>query len=96
MTKRHTITISFLPCDEDIWQYVLLKKKSSNLSEYIRSLIRKEMNSNDSALSRTDDSLEIILEMLTARLPSLSFQPDNSVEKATVSDETKSTIHSLF
>ncbi|OLN23945.1 hypothetical protein BTO30_00500 [Domibacillus antri] len=96
MTKSHTITISFLPRDEDIWQYVQLKKESSNLSEYIRSLIRKEMNSNDFSSPQPDESIEKILEMLSTLLPSLSFQPANIVEKETVSDETKSTIHSLF
>ena len=96
MTIRHTLTISFLPRDDDIWQFIQMKKDSYNLSEYIRNLIRKDMNSSNSDLFKTDVSLELILELLSTHLPNLTLNPDNQVEQPKVSDETKSTIHSLF
>lgn len=96
MANRHTITISFLPRDDDIWQFVQTKKESCNLSEYIRNLVRKDMYSSSTDLIETDTSLELILELLSAHLPNLPLAPAEHNEQTKVSDETKSTIYSLF
>ncbi len=39
MIERNKLTISFLPCDSDLWDFIQSKKETCNISEYIRKLI---------------------------------------------------------
>ncbi|MEI4770495.1 hypothetical protein WAX74_12695 [Psychrobacillus sp. FJAT-51614] len=96
MSQYKKITISFLPHDSDLWIYIENKKETCNLSEYIRSLIKKDMIYGNNTFTTDDSSIEKILELLSARLPTISNDPEKLYEEAPVSEEMKKTIHSLF
>ena len=46
MNQHKKITISFLPSDSDLYDFIEIKKTTCNLSEYIRNLIRKDMTAD--------------------------------------------------
>lgn len=63
MIERNKITISFLPSDSDLWDFLESKKETCNISEYIRNLIRKDMN-NYSSFIDEEKIVERILQAL--------------------------------
>jgi hypothetical protein len=96
MSQHKKITISFLPHDSDLWIYIENKKETCNLSEYIRSLIRKDMLYGSNTFPTDESAIEKIFELLSAHQPNISTEPEKLFEETTVSEEMKNTIHSLF
>lgn len=96
MIARNKMTISFLPHDDDLWHFIQLKKEASNLSEYVRSLIRNDMNN---AVSTTIDE-EKIVEKLVQALQSndivLPEKKEHTIEDILANEEAKNTINNLF
>lgn len=95
MIERNKITISFLPSDNDLWDFLQNKKETCNISEYIRNLIRKDMNNSSSIM----DEHKIVERILQALQNSEIILPNNkqkAKETIPLSDEAKNTIFSLF
>lgn len=96
MNGRNKITISFLPHDEDLWNFTQSKKETTNLSEYIRSLIRNDMNKK----SPTNINEEMIVEKLLLALQNndimLPEKKKDSIEEMLANEEVRNTINSLF
>jgi hypothetical protein len=95
MNHHKKITISFLPHDSDLWDFIENKKEKCNLSEYIRNLIRKDMNNNKSG--HVDEStIEKILKLLNNKETNNSFENKKPLDHVPVNEEMKNTINSLF
>jgi len=94
MTKRNKITVSFLPHEEDLWQFIQSKKKTYNISEYIRHLIRKDMT-NGSSSNDEERLLERLLQAFREN-DVTTTEKTESIEEMLESDEAKDAIHSLF
>lgn len=96
MNVRNKITISFLPHDDDLWNFIQSKKEISNLSEYIRNLIRNDMNNK----SPTDINEEMIVEKFLLALQKndilIPEKKKDSIEDILANEEVKNTINSLF
>lgn len=96
MIEHNKITISFLPQDGELWDFIQSKKKSTNISEYIRSLIRNDMTEE----SPTIINEEMIVEKLVQALQNIDIilpeKKKNSIEEILANEEVKNTINSLF
>ncbi|MDM5250087.1 hypothetical protein [Lysinibacillus sp. G4S2] len=95
MIERNKITISFLPSDSDIWNFLQNKKETCNISEYIRNLIRQDKNNCPSFI----DEEKIAGKILQALQNSQFIIPKNeqkAKENFPLSDEAKNTIFNLF
>lgn len=95
MSERYKITISFLPGDSDLWNFLQSKKETCNLSEYIRNLIRQDMN-NRSAYLDEDKIVERIVQLLQSSEIVIPENKQKAKESFPLSDEAKNTIFSLF
>jgi len=94
MTNRNKITVSFLPHEKDLWQFIQSKKKACNISEYIRDLIRKDMTNNSSS----NDEERLLEKLLQAFKENniINTGKTESIEETLESDEAKEAINSLF
>lgn len=93
MKPYKKITISFLPSDSDLWEFIEQKKEKQNLSEYIRNLIRKDRND----FSYTKDiDLDNILHFLLSHPLSNFEQEITKVKDPIITEEVKNVIDSLF
>lgn len=93
MIKRNKITVSFLPHEEDLWQFIQSKKKTYNISEYIRHLIRKDMTNGSS--SNEERLLERLLQAFRENDVTTTVKTE-SIEEMLESDEVKDAINNLF
>ncbi|USK60394.1 hypothetical protein [Peribacillus asahii] len=97
MISRNKITISFLPCDNDLWEFIQNKKETCNVSEYIRSLIRHDMYVDNSATFNEEKILEKILQTLqnsnNIELPATKTE---TIEDMLINEGARNTINSLF
>lgn len=95
MNQHPKITISFLPSDSDLYNFIEIKKNTCNLSEYIRSLIRKDMTAN--TVESTDEKvIEKILQLLGNKECMLPFDDTPRTTTIPIDEETKNTINNLF
>jgi hypothetical protein len=95
MNQHKKITISFLPHDSDLWDFIENKKETCNLSDYIRSLIRKDMN-YDTAGHGNEKVIEKILQLLKNKETIISYEDRKPLDQVPVNEEMKNTINSLF
>lgn len=93
MKTYHKITISFLPHDSDLWEFIEQKREKQNLSEYVRSLIRKDME--DLSYTRNMDIEKVIHFLASQRLTNFEEKP-SEVANSTITEEVKNAIDSLF
>lgn len=94
MTKRNKITVSFLPSEEDLWQFIQSKKATCNISEYVRSLIRKDME-----FSTVPKDEEIILQKILQKLEekiNITSYEKHLIDDTLLNNEVKDTINNLF
>lgn len=97
MVERHKITISFLPNDNDLWNFIQHKKETCNVSEYLRDLVRQDITNRPLLI----DEEKIADKILQALQNNKVIVPDNN-KTATdeidlfLNDETKNTILNLF
>lgn len=94
MIERNKLTISFLPCDSDLWDFIQSKKVTCNISEFIRKLIRQDMN--NSSFIDEDKILKRLLQALQNSEVVLPVEKYRSIENVLLNEETKNTINSLF
>lgn len=93
MKPYKKITISFLPSDSDLWEFIEQKKEKQNLSEYIRNLIRKDRN--DFSYTKDMEIEQIVHFLLSQRL--IAPEKKNlEVASANINQEVRSAINSLF
>ena len=95
MIERNKITISFLPHDNDLWEFIQNKKETCNLSEYIRSLIRADVH-QDTSIIDEEKILEKILYVLQKKESFINNKDSESVHQVQMNDEMKNTINNLF
>lgn len=95
MIERNKITISFLPGDNDLWNFLQSKKETCNVSEYIRNLIRQDMDNRSSYLNE-DKIVDRIVKLLQSSEIALPENKQKAKEAIPLSDEAKNTIISLF
>lgn len=95
MNIHKKITISFLPSDSDLWDFIEIKKETCNLSEYIRSLIRKEIL-NDTTGHANEKAIQEILQLLTTDKVTISSKNKSIIDQPPISDDTRNTINNLF
>lgn len=93
---NNRVTISFLPLrDKDLIEF-LKSKKDDNISEYIRQLIRKDME------SKSNNATQISPELVREILQSMGVFDINQVKTADLADnfqdkeEVVDTIKDLF
>lgn len=97
MNTHKEITISFLPSDSDLWDFIEKKKETCNLSEYIRSLIRKDMLMLYNTSAHADEIvIERILQLLSTDTAVVSNENKRVPEQNHVSEEMIYTINNLF
>jgi len=95
MIERNKITISFLPNDNDLWHFIQTKKETTNLSKYIRSLIRNDMNNDYTTI----DEGKIVEKLMQALQNNDILHPkkkSDPIEDILANEEVKNTINSLF
>ncbi|MFJ8513819.1 hypothetical protein [Lysinibacillus xylanilyticus] len=95
MTERNKITISFLPQDIYLWDFIQNKKETSNVSEYIRSLIMQDMN-NDRPQVDEEKIVEKLLHVLKLNEVIIPQNSSTVSQKAYIDEEMKNTITNLF
>ncbi|MDL4840345.1 hypothetical protein [Aquibacillus rhizosphaerae] len=86
-------TISILSKDSDLIQYIENKRKSIGLSAYIRELIRKDMEKQDTS------DLEQIYEYVAKRIKEDGYiSPELSAQKVNelIDEQDKDIIKDLF
>lgn len=93
MKPYKRITISFLPSDSDLWEFIEQKKEKQNLSEYIRSLIRKD---RDDFSDTKDMDIEKVLQFLTSQRLTTFEEKTTEVKNPMVTVEVRNAIDSLF
>ncbi|MDQ0160747.1 hypothetical protein [Alkalibacillus salilacus] len=92
MTNKYPkATISFPPRDSDVWEHLQSIKAEHNVSDYIRSLIRQDMEGQGCM-----DEQKIINQVLQALQVNQQAESQSDVERTLVHDETKHTIDNLF
>jgi hypothetical protein len=93
MKPYKKITISFLPSDSDLWEFIEQKKEKQNLSEYIRSLIRKD---RDDFSDTKNMDIEKVLQFLTSQRLTTFEEKTTEVKNPMVTVEVRNAIDSLF
>lgn len=93
MKPYKRITISFLPSDSDLWEFIEQKKEEQNLSEYIRNLIRKDRN--DFSYTKDMDIEQIVHFLLSLRLTAPE-EKKLEVASSNINQEVRNAIDSLF
>ncbi|REB11154.1 hypothetical protein DVB69_01265 [Sporosarcina sp. BI001-red] len=97
MTKNEKITISFLPSDSDLISFIKTKKEFGNLSDYIRTLIRNDMQSEPHSINRTnDDIIDKVLHLLKTVEVTVNKECQYPPESSTLDIEFKNAINDLF
>lgn len=97
MDERHKITISFLPNDNDLWDFIQHKKETCNISEYIRGLIQQDIT-NRPLLFDEDMIVDKILQALQNNkviVPEKNIKETGEIDLL-LNDVTKNTILNLF
>lgn len=89
MIERNKITISFLPTDKELWDFIQHKKEMCNMSEYIRGLILQDMTPQTTLYSE-----DKIIEKLLYELRNNNIIANESFN--ITNEETKNTILNLF
>lgn len=93
MKTYQKITISFLPHDSDLWGFIEQMKEKQNLSEYVRSLIRKDMQD----LSYTTNmDIEKVLRFLASKQLTNFEEESSEVASSIITEDVKNAIDSLF
>lgn len=87
------ITISFLPSDSDLWEFIEQKKEKQNLSEYVRSLIRKD---RDDFSYTKDVDIEKVLQFLASQRLTTFEEKTTEVKNPMITEEVRNAIDSLF
>ena len=95
MTERNKITISFLPQDIHLWDFIQNKKETCNISEYVRSLIMQDLN-NNKPQADAEKIVEKLLQVLKRNEVIIAQNSSTVSEKTYVDEEMKNTIISLF
>ena len=95
MKQRQTITISFLPNDDELWGFIQMKREQGKISAYIRDLIRKDML-NEPATLNEDKIVQQILLALENNNVLKSTNKDIRDVVDFIDDDTKNTILNLF
>ena len=95
MNNRNKITISFLPHDDELWEFIQSKKETTNVSEYVRNLIRKDML-GDSNILNEDKIVERIVQSLQDNKLDLPQNKSETIEDILEHEEVKNTINNLF
>jgi len=92
MHNQKKYTISFLPHQKDLIQFVEEKRKTQNLSAYIRGLVRCDMEKQQA------NDLESIYLYVAKRLSEDGYkqQDDGNKEKLGLTKEEKNVIKDLF
>lgn len=93
MKPYKKITISFLPSDSDLWEFIEQKKEKQNLSEYVRSLIRKD---RDDFSYTKDMNIEKVLQFLASQRLTTVEEKTTEVKNPIITEEVRSAIDSLF
>lgn len=94
MTKRNKITVSFLPSEKDLWQFIQSKKATCNISENVRTLIRKDME-----FSSVPKDEEIILQKILQKLEekiNITSYERHLIDDTLLNNEVKDTINNLW
>lgn len=95
MKQRPTITISFLPSDDELWNFIQVKREQGKISAYIRELIRKDMLNEPPILNEANIVQQILLALENNQI--MKFGSENTVDaEVFIDDETKNTILNLF
>jgi len=95
MNNRNKITISFLPHDDELWEFIQSKKETTNVSEYVRNLIRRDMN-NDATTINEDKIVKKLVEVLQSNDFVPPTKNEESIEELLANEDVKNTINSLF
>lgn len=95
MNNRNKITISFLPHDDELWEFIQSKKETTNISEYVRNLIRRDMN-NDATTINEDKIVKKFVEVLQSNDFVPPTKNEESIEELLANEDVKNTINSLF
>lgn len=95
MIERNKITISLLPNDYELWDFIQHKKEICNISEYIRGLIQRDMT-NPPSIFAEEKIVERILQAFLNNKIILPEKNSRVTEEMILNDETKNTILSLF
>lgn len=95
MNNRNKITISFLPHDDELWEFIQSKKETTNVSEYVRSLIRRDMD-NDATKIDEDKIIKKLVEVMQSNDFVSSTKNEESIEELLANEDVKNTINSLF
>lgn len=93
--KRNKITISFLPNDLEVWDFIQQKKATCNISEYVRRLIQQDMT-NSPLLIDEEKMVEKIIQALQNSEVVLKDKDNKAIEVLLPNSETKNTILNLF
>ncbi|MGG1289841.1 hypothetical protein ABE218_00315 [Bacillus smithii] len=96
MIQRNKITISFLPHDNDLWEFIQNKKETCNISEYIRNLIRQDMYGTTPTNFNEEKIVEKLLHVLQNNKIELHGKKTESNKDILDNEEVKNTINSLF
>lgn len=95
MNERNKITISFLPSDSDLWSHLQSIKETCNISQYIRNLIRQDMNNTPQFIDE-DIIIERIVQALQNREIIVPENNKRTNDAIPLNNEAKNTIFSLF
>ncbi|MEC1759884.1 hypothetical protein [Schinkia azotoformans] len=90
MSKQIKYTISFLPTDEDLLQFISAKKKAQSFSSYVRELIRRDMEKHEL------QDMEYIYEYVVTKLMENGLFSQSTESNDSISDIDKETIMNLF
>ena len=91
MTKRLRYTISFLPNDQELIDFIQNKRKNQSFSSFVRELIRREMETGVNK-----DELETIYQYVIKRLHENSKIEIIESKKDSIDDIDKDIIINLF
>lgn len=93
MKPYKKITISFLPSDSDLWEFIEQKKEKQNLSEYIRSLIRRDKSD---FMHPKDRDIKQIINILQSQILNSPEEKKLSVTCSNSNQEMIDAINLLF
>lgn len=88
--ERNKITISFLPKDNEVWDFIQQKKETCNISEYIKSLIQQDMTNRPLLVLDEEKILGGILQLLKNN--ELIIPNKNVKEEILLNDESRNTL----
>lgn len=94
MHKQKKYTISFLPHQKDLIQFVEEKRKTQTVSAYIRKLVQHDMDNQEA----NANDLESIYQYVAKRLSEGGYkqQDEGNKEKLVLTEEEENVIKDLF